>query len=424
MKQGTAFLLALFFFALACGLFAQSASVKSAADISKAGMDRERLARIPARMKEFVQEGRIAGAVMLVARHGQVALLEAVGYQDLETKKPMRTDTIFQIRSMTKSVTSVAIMILLEEGRLLLSDPVEKYLPEFRDQMMVERREGDKVVATKKPSRAITIFDLLTHTSGMPGGETRAIQRDKTAAENLAMFAKELLLEFEPGTKYLYSNWGFITLGRIIEVVSGKPYEEFIEQRITRPLGMKDTFYFPLPEKCDRIASVYDVEDGKLKKDPTDHCRKRQPYVSTSGGWLSTAADLFAFYQMLLNGGTYNRVQILSRASVEAMTTLHTGDLPALLVRGHWPTPPVPTRPDFGYGLGCYIIREPPAAPALALASIGSYGHAGSFGTFAWVDPKQDLVGVFLIQRHFGLKPGHGPERWTFMAMAAAAIVD
>ena len=244
-----------------------------------AGMDSEKLARIPTRMKEFVEKGTIAGAVILVARHGVVASLEAVGYQDLVSKTAMRTDTIFNIYSMTKPLTAVGIMTLLEEGRLTLSDPVEKYLPEFRDQVMVDQREGDKVVTTKKPSRPITIRDLLTHTSGMPGGSTPAIQRDKTLAENIAIFAKELTLEFEPGTKYLYSNWGFITLGRIIEVVSGKPYEELIEQRITRPLGMKDTFYFPPPEKCDRIASVYDVEDGKLKKDQTDHCRKRRPYV-------------------------------------------------------------------------------------------------------------------------------------------------
>ena len=402
--------------------------------VSKAGMDPERLARIPARMKEFVDSGTIAGAVTLVARHGVVASLEAVGYQDLESKKPMRTDTIFNIASMTKSLTAVGIMILLEEGRLLLSDPVEKHLPEFRGQMMVERRDGYKVVATKKPSRPITIRDLLTHTSGMTGdGAPRdpslpRVLEGKTLAERVQISSQKPL-EFEPGTKYHYSSPGFATLGQIIESVTGQPYEQFVEQYIVRPLGMKDTFFFPPPEKCDRIASGYDLEDGKLRRCQSplfDLCRKRGNgnYGSSAGGWLSTASDIFAFYQMMLNGGIYKGSRILSRASVEVMTTVHTGDLPA---SGSLPTPSGPTsRPELGSGLGWRIIREPLAPDALALESIGSYGHGGRSGTIAWVDPKKDLVGVFLIQRHFGSthRAGHGPERETFMAMAAAAIAD
>ncbi len=379
--------------------------------VRKAGMDPERLARIPARMKEFVDSGTIAGAVTLVARHGVVASLEAVGYQDLESKKPMRTDTIFSIASMTKSLTAVGIMILLEEGRLLLSDPVEKHLPEFRDQVMVERRDGYKVVATKKPSRPITIRDLLTH-AGMPGDGAprdpslpREVGRGKTLAEAVHILAQQPL-EFEPGTKYDYSSVGFVTLGRIIEVVSGKLYEEFIEQRITRPLAMKDTFFIPPPEKCDRLASGYDLEDGKLRKCQSplfDLCRKagNQVFQGSPGGqWLSTASDLFAFYQMMLNGGIYKGSRILSRASVEVMTTVHTGDLPA---SGSSPTPSDPAaRPDdvhaagmrqLGYGLGWFVIREPSAPHALALQSIGSYGHGGRSGATAWVDPKKDLVG-------------------------------
>ena len=154
--------------AMASGLFAQSSDVKPTADISRVGIDPQRLARIPARMKEFVDSGTIAGAVTLVARHGVVVSVGAVGYQDLETKTPMRADSIFQIRSMTKPITAVGIMILLEEGRLLLSDPIEKYVPEFRDQLVVDKREGEKVLTTKKPSRSITIMDLLTHTRRAP----------------------------------------------------------------------------------------------------------------------------------------------------------------------------------------------------------------------------------------------------------------
>ena len=214
MKQATVLLLfTALLLPVAASLYAQSAGVKPSANVLKAGMDPERLARTPARMKEFVEKGTIAGAVTLVARHGVVASLEAVGYQDLESKKPMRADTIFNIESMTKSLTAAGVMILLEEGRLLLSDPVEKYLPEFLDQMMVEQREGDKVLAVKKPSRPITIRDLLTHTSGVIGDEPREmpIQLDKTLAENVRIFAREPL-EFEPGAKFWYSSVGFRTL--------------------------------------------------------------------------------------------------------------------------------------------------------------------------------------------------------------------
>ena len=327
-------------------------------------MDPERLARIPARMKEFLDSGTIAGAVTLVARHGVAVSLEAVGYQDLETKTPMRSDSIFQIRSMTKPITAVGIMILLEEGRLLLSDPVEKYVPEFRDQLVVDKRLGEKVLTTKKPSRPITIRDLLTHTSGMPEDEVPTHHKQgKTLAENVAILSQEPL-EFEPGTKFLYSDAGFETLGRIIEVASGQPYEKFIEQRILRPLGMKDSFFFPPAEKYNRIASAYKPQNGKLKRvegslNPDWQTQGPEAYRAfvasveypgPSWGMFSTASDMAAFYQMMLNGGTYNGVRILSRASVEAMTAVQTGDL----VPERW----------WGYGLGWGIHRARPSSGA------------------------------------------------------------
>ncbi len=387
-----------------------------------AGVDPERLAKISARMQAFVDQGTIAGAVMLLARHGVVVMLEAVGYQDLESKTPMRTDTIFQTRSMMKSVTAVGIMILLEEGLLTLSDPVEKHLPEFRGQLMIETRDGDQVLTTKKPSRLIAIRDLLTHTSGMLGEPYREpfkswIQefwkkRDKTVAEVVPIFAQQPL-EFEPGTKFLYSDPGFSVAGRIIEVASGQAYRDFVEQRILRPLGMKDSFYIVPPEKYHRIASVYVLEDGKLKKSSSPD-RTGWKYVGGAGGWFSTASDIFAFYQMVLSGGSDNGVRILSRASVELMTAVHTGDLEA----AGWIFP----QPGVGYGLGWRVVREP--VGTLGLQSIGSYGHGGYLGTYGWVDPKKDLVGVFLIQRMLEGRSGHGPEEKAFVAMAVAAIAD
>ncbi len=398
---------------------AQSIGVTSTANISKAGMDAERLARIPARMKEFVDKGTIAGVVTLVARHGVVASLEAVGYQDLETKKPMRPDTVFRIESMTKPVTAVGIMILLEEGRLLLTDPVEKHVPEFRGLMVVDKREGEKVLSTKKPSRPITIQDVLTHTSGMASDATPSVQREpqRTLAERVSIIAREPL-EFEPGTTFLYANRGFATLGRIIEVVSNQPYEAFIEQRILRRLGMKDSFFFPPPETYNRIASVYDLKDGRLTKSENpltpdwqkpgagEAYRKRMPFAWPPAGMFSTAPDMLAFYQMMLNGGTYNGARILSRASVEAMTAVQTGELPTLNDGASW-------------GLGWLVVRKPLGPNALN--SIGSFGHGGGRGTWGLVDPKRDLVSLIMTQRVWSTQNEVGA---LFRVMAAAAILD
>jgi len=385
-------------------LSAQSFGAAAGANVAKAGMDPERLARISARLKEFVEKGTIAGAVTLVARHGVVASLEAIGYQDLESKKLMRTDTIFAIASMTKSLTAAGVMVLLEDGRLLLGDPVEKHLPEFRGQMLVDQRDGDKVLAVKTPSRPITIWDLLTHTSGVR--RVWDSRRDKTLADTARDFAREPL-DFEPGTKFSYSNAGYGTLGRIIEVVSGQPYEVFMEERVFRPLGMKDTFYLWPPAKYDRIATVYQLEDGKLQKIPAPEATTPQKYVSPSGGCYSTASDLFAFYQMVLNGGTYKGVRILSRAAVEVMTTDHTGDLPG-----------VGTLLSRDYGFGWNVVREPLARTPFL--SIGSYFHGGETGTFDWIDPKKDLVTLFLVQRY----PAMMEEAPLFQSLAAASIVD
>ena len=227
--------------------------------ISKSGIDQERLAKIPAQMKSFVEQGTIAGAVTLIARRGEVVSLEAVGYQDLESKKPMRRDTIFDIRSVTKPVTAIGIMILMEEGKLALNDPVEKYLPDFR---ITGKTQG--------PPNPITIRHLLTHTAGMPFNRPPeigdiTIRRDRTLREVVAILSKQEP-EFEPGTQLRYYTGGFAILGRIIEVVSGKPYEQFIKERIFDPLGMKDSFFFIPARKWDRVGSIYRMQDGKLKK--------------------------------------------------------------------------------------------------------------------------------------------------------------
>lgn len=378
-------------------------------------MDPQRLGRIPARMKAFVDQDFIAGAVTLVARHGAVASLEAVGWQDIEAKKPMRTDSIFQVMSMTKPFTSVAIMILVEEGKIALTDPVEKHLPEFRGQMMVEGR-SDKTVTLRKPSRPITIRDLLTHTSGMTGPaasmEGLYQKMDRSLAEAVAVFAQNPL-EFEPGSRWLYSNTGMATLGRIVEVKGDMPYERFLEERIFKPLGMKDSFFFPPKDKIDRIALVYEQKNGKLVRSGSEilggasyEYRKGAEYPGPEFALYSTAPDLAAFYEMMRSGGVANGKRLLSRAAVDVMTALHTGDLKAGHLGGT------------GFGLGWEITSLPEGT--LAFMSPGSFGHGGAFGTHGWIDPKKDMVGVFLIQK----SGGTDDAKRAFMAMAAAAISE
>lgn len=368
----------------------------------KPGMDAARLALIPVRMKAFVDRGTLPGAVTLVARHGVVARLDAVGYRNLEAKQPTRTDSIFQIMSMTKPITAVGIMMLMEDGRLALSDPVEKYLPEFRQ--------------LRSDYRPITIRDLLTHTAGVNTPEiARNIMStlDLTLAEAVSYYA-QAPLDFEPGSRWNYSNPGFAVLGRIIEVVSRRPYERFIDERILKPLGMRDSFFFPPANKTGRIAMVYALENTGLRRAGSeifggapDQFRKGAKYPCPECGLYSTATDVFAFLQTMLNGGTYNGQRLLSRQSVDVMTMLHTGDLKAGFT------------PGLGWGLGWGVVREP--LGTLELRSLGTFGHGGAFGTEGWVDPKRDLIQVLMMGKSGGSAP---EERNAFFTLSASAVTD
>jgi CubicO group peptidase (beta-lactamase class C family) len=404
--------LLLFGLLLAHGLFAAPPIVT---DPGKAGLDTERLARIPVRMKAFADQGTIAGSVTLVARHGVVAALDAAGYTDLDRKSAMKTDAIFQIHSMTKPVVAIAAMTLVEEGRLSLNDPVEKYLPEFRGMWMIESHDGDKTRTLKKPSRLITVRDLLTHTSGMslnppPGiGELHGALH-KTLAEAVLVISQQPL-EFEPGTKWQYSNTGIAALARILEVLSGMPFEKLLEVRIFQPLGMKDTYIYPPADKYNRIPTAYILQNGKTIKYTADPLgegvmkyRQNARYPLPEGGIYSTASDLYVLYQMMLNRGQYNGVRILSPASVDTMTQVHTGTLPT-------------NGPGMGYGLAWAVVRDP--AGTLPLTSIGTYGHGGRYGTYCFIDPKKDIIGVFMIQRE-----GGSDERNAFVEMAMSSILD
>jgi CubicO group peptidase (beta-lactamase class C family) len=399
-------------FVLAAAVVSGSPTVVK--DSDQAGLDAHRLAQIPVRMKQFVDKGTVAGIVTLVARHGRVAALDAVGYTDVETKQPMKVDNIFQIHSMTKPVVAIAAMMLAEEGKLRLGDPVEKYLPEFRGQWVAESKSPE-AVSLRRPVRVVTLRDLMTHTSGMSTNPPESIKElhgalHKTLAEAVLVESQQPL-DFDPGTKWLYSNTGIAALARVIEVVSEVPFEKFLDTRIFQPLGMKDTFIFPPKEKYHRMPTAYILKDGKPVKYTSDPLgegvmkfREGAKYPLPEGGLYSTANDLYVLYQMMLNKGQYNGIRLLSPAAVEVMTRVHTGDLAT-------------SQPGAGWGLGWFVIKE--AAGTLSLLSPGTYGHGGRYGTFCFIDPQKDLIGIFMIHRE-----GGSDERQAFVEMAESAVVE
>jgi len=374
------------FFASALAVLAADSFAADKVDPAAAGMNPARLALIPTRMKEFVDAGKTAGVVTLVARHGRVARFDAVGYQDLEAKTPMRTDTIFRIMSMTKPITCAGIMILVDEGRVSLIDPVEKYLPEFKGLKVNPcGARGGYNCELVTPSRPINIIDLMAHTSGLPGtvAPRGGGAQPNTLAEAVAGVSGTTLL-FEPGTAWLYNQIGYMALGRIIEVVTKQPFDQFMAERILKPLEMKDTFFFVPPDKENRIAAAYTYEEDGLKRAPV----RQLKFPTPQGGLFSTAIDLARFHQMMLNKGTLDGQRVLSAAAVEAMTTSQTGEIKAGFA------------PGAGHGFGFEVVRE--TAGTYRYNSIGSFVKGGAYRTYGWVDPAKDLVGIILMQRTNG----------------------
>jgi CubicO group peptidase (beta-lactamase class C family) len=379
---------------------------------SAAEPDSAKLAKIRERTQAFVDQGDIAGAVTVAGRTSGIVSHEAVGLLNLESKTPMPKDAIFRIASMTKPITATGIMILADEGKLSIEDPVEKYLPEFRGQMLVAERTRE-TLTLKKPARPITLRDLLTHTSGLPapppGLADLYTKRDRTLAEGVMAFSQRPL-EFEPGTKWSYCNTGIDTLGRIIEVVSGMHYEEFLKKRIFDPLEMNDTTFYPTAEQFDRVATTYGKKDGKLVATPNAIIAlpNGSRYPIPAGGLYSTGTDLSRFYRMFLGNGALGKIRILKEESVKNMTTNHTGDLKAAFT------------PGMGFGYGWAVVREPQGVTGML--SSGSFGHGGAFGTQAWLDPSRDLFMVLLIQRTGLPNSDASPMRQAFQEAAVDAL--
>jgi CubicO group peptidase (beta-lactamase class C family) len=402
---------------LAVALSTAPAQSNAKATDKSTGVDQDVLSKIPQRMKSFIDRQTVAGAVTLVAHGSDIVEFDATGMADAEAGHAMQKDTIFQIMSMTKPVTAIGIMMLAEEGKLALRDPVEDYLPEFKD-LHVRTTLGPDAEHLRIPNHAITIRDLLTHTAGIqdyPGpptipdyAQTMSVPLDEVVRQ----LAKQPLL-FQPGTQWSYSSPGIEILGRIIEVCSGEKYADFITEHILKPLGMKDSFFFPPPDKISRIAMVYAQKDGKLVPSPAsilggDPAKHRQGAVFPAPGWglYSTAEDLLHLYRMMLNDGVYEGHRYLSPFSVHVMTEPQTtGIQPVGWMRGS------------DYGLAWEIVTDP--LGELAGHTMGTYGHGGAFGTQGWIDPNNDLISILLIQRSDG-----GTESMTnvFLNMAESGV--
>jgi CubicO group peptidase (beta-lactamase class C family) len=374
------------------------------------GLSSERLQRISQMIGRRIAAGEIAGAVTIVARKGKVAHLSAQGVMDVESKQPMTPAAMFRIASMTKPVIGVAIMMMVEEGKLHLNDPVSRYIPEFRGmkvgiaQPAPSNPGGAQPVAaggrgveplqfyTVPAQREITIKDLLTHTSGLGSGPMGNSGIEKVArkdADKLSDYIPRLggtALEFQPGSRWTYSpGAGFETLGRIVEITSGMPLDQFFRKRIFDPLGMKDISFWPSDAQWPRVATVYARGlNGLTKVVAANDTLGKNVYFRGSGGLFSTAEDYIPLGMMLANGGELNGQRLLSRKTVEMMSAAHVPDT-------------LPGRPaGEGYGLSVRVVTNHAARGTML--SDGTYGWTGAQGTHFFVDPKEQLVGVLMVQ--------------------------
>jgi CubicO group peptidase (beta-lactamase class C family) len=363
------------------------------------GLSSERLERIDTAMQRYIDQELVAGIVTLVARRGSVVHLEKLGMQDIETSKPMELDTIFRIYSMTKPITSVALMMLFEQGLVRLADPVSKYIPKFK-KVKVWVNEGEFADLT----REITVHDLLTHTAGLSYGgyeethtpvdklydQADVFNTDMTLQEMMRRIA-DLPLVHQPGEVWRYSVATDV-VGRLIEVISDMTLADFLDEKILRPLGMEDTAFSVPADKMGRFATLYGMtEKGALEVIDTvvggDYVTLR---LHAGGhGLVSTAADYLRFAQLVLNRGELNGVRLLGRKTMELMTTNH---IPPTLL----PLEMVDPWPGFGFGLGFRVLLDVPQAGVMG--SVGSHGWAGWASTYFWVDPQEQLIGILLLQ--------------------------
>ena len=398
------------------GLSLHGAGSVAMAKPEDVGLSSERLMRVHEAVQRHIDAGSLSGAVTLVARHGKIAHLEAHGLMDVESKKAMAKDGVFRLASMSKPITAVAVMMMVEEGKIRLNDPVSRFIPEFKTMKVAVPKpnsrgggaapagpggpggrggpppEVDLVSAT----REITIRDLLTHGSGLLSGGLGNATAGEAALrhpnDTLATYIPKLgsvALDFQPGTLWRYSGLaGFDVLSRVVEIASGKPYDQFLRERLFDPLGMKDTGFALTPAIQSRLVTLYRRGQNGLERLPDQNGLSSATYFSGAGGLVSTAEDYAQFGTMLVNAGELNGKRYLSPRTIELMTSNHTGDMAG----GQMGMSPK----GIGFGLGVQVVDDPVAADRRV--SKGAWGWAGAYGTNVHIEPAADMVQIILMQ--------------------------
>jgi CubicO group peptidase (beta-lactamase class C family) len=410
-----------------CISFSQNNVLKEVSPAA-AGVSAERLTRIDKILQEYIDKKWIAGGAAIIAKDGKIIYYKAVGYNDIATKAPLKRDAIFRIASQTKAITSVAVMMLYEEGKFLLEDPVSNFIPEFKNPKLLDKfNEADSTYTTVPAKREITIRDLLTHTSGIDyaqigskeanaiyakAGVVGGIGVDKIVLGDKMKILGGLPLFHNPGEKWTY---GLNTdlLGYLVEVVSGMSLDQFFRKRIFEPLGMKDTYFYLPKEKQSRLVVLYteDSSNHLVKMEEhigingdfnRDYPNTNGTYFSGGGGLSSTAMDYAVFMQMLLNGGEYNGKRILSPASVRMMTVSQFDKI-------DWPDN------KFGLGFGIYTDKSSAKSPL----SPGSFDWGGMFSSSYWVDPKEKIVAQLFLNQ---FPNSHGEIHNKFKVLVYQAL--
>jgi CubicO group peptidase (beta-lactamase class C family) len=399
--------------AMLCALLVMSApaATLTLTKPEEVGFSSERLKRVRTAVQNHITAKDFGGAVTLVARRGKVVHFEAQGVMDLATGAPMRTDSLFRLASMTKPITAVAVLMMMEEGKLTLNDPISKYIPEFKNPKVATwnlpndpRGAGIRLLPA---DREMTIQHILTHTAGMavsadgPAGAEFAKAELNGSTIGLAEYSRRvgvLPLNFQPGTQWQYTGGvGFSILGRVVEIVSGMNLDQFFKQRIFTPLGMTNTFFTIPKDRMTDLAEVNRLVNGVLTKGNTPAApAPGVEYFAGAGGLTGSAEDYFKFSQMLLNGGQLNGVRLLSRKSVEMMADNAVGDL----TLANYPEPGQNLR-GYGFGLGVRVRMSNGASGWLG--SVGDYGWAGANGTYFWIDPKEQVIGIIMMSTRVGI---------------------
>ena len=392
------------------------------------GLSTERISRIDKVMETHVAQQKIAGGVTLLARHGKIAHLGVYGMMDVEAGKPMTPDTIFRIASMTKPITSVAVMMLYEEGHFRLNEPVSKYIPAFKEMRVMPPESAEDSAQPVPATRQITIWNLLTHTSGLTyqwnerlgpqyaaADITHGLLQDESTLDKKMKVLATIPLLHQPGAEFEY-GLSIDLLGYLVEVVSGMSLNEFFSERIFKPIGMNDTHFFIPEAKRERLATVYErTKDGPITRksqEPTAEgsliystdypYNGPRTYFSGGGGLVSTAPDYVRFAQMMLNGGELNGVRLLSRKTVELMTLNQLANMDV----------------DFGFGLGFSVVRD--ESDLNEVGSVGRFGWSGFFFTNFFIDPQEQMIGIFMCQLHpsGGLDLGEKIRILSYQAIA------